>query len=120
MSLDVVRAAPAVERVSTPTPEPPCKRCNRAPCIGEEHPAYFALHPEAAQERERERARERALDEIDTRQFLATGFVSRRMRERQAAREPEPSGEQKQQAAKRRELGHEGVFSEVSGYRRYE
>lgn len=51
VSLDVVRAAPAVER-AIPEPEPPCKWCNRAPCIGDQHPAYFALHPEAAQAHE--------------------------------------------------------------------
>lgn len=55
VSFDVVRAAPTVERVTTPTPEPPCKWCNRAPCIGDQHPAFYALHPEAAQKREDER-----------------------------------------------------------------
>ena len=54
VSLDVVRAAPSAEK-PTPAPEPPCKWCNRAPCIGEQHAAYYALHPEAAQQREDER-----------------------------------------------------------------
>ena len=24
---------------------PPCKHCYRSPCIGEQHPLYFTLHP---------------------------------------------------------------------------
>lgn len=37
-----------------PEPEPPqetCPGCNRAPCIGIEHPAFYALHPIEAQKR---------------------------------------------------------------------
>lgn len=33
----------------TPTP---CHYCNRSPCLGVEHPAFYALHPEAAQARD--------------------------------------------------------------------
>lgn len=47
----IVRAAPIVEK-PPPAPEPPCPGCGRSPCIGDDHPAFFALHPEAAQARE--------------------------------------------------------------------
>ena len=46
--------APAVERAA-PKPEPSCKWCNRAPCIGDQHPAFYTLHPEAEQKRADER-----------------------------------------------------------------
>jgi hypothetical protein len=55
-------AAPPIEARSSPValaPEPvPCKWCNRAPCIGEAHEAYFVLHPLAAQKRADEFATE--------------------------------------------------------------
>jgi hypothetical protein len=40
-----------------PAPEPArCKWCNRAPCIGAEHPAFFALHPNERQKHADEQA----------------------------------------------------------------
>ena len=48
--------APATApRVEKPTPDPACRWCNRSPCIGDQHQAFYALHPEAAQKREAER-----------------------------------------------------------------
>lgn len=53
-----VRTAPAAERATqapaAPEPEP-CKWCNRAPCIGAEHSAFYALHPIERQRRDDER-----------------------------------------------------------------
>lgn len=51
VSFDVVRTAPAAEK-TTPVPEPPCKWCYRSPCIGDQHPAFYTLHPLEAQKRE--------------------------------------------------------------------
>ena len=50
---DVVRVAPTTA-LSAPAPEP-CKWCNRAPCIGVEHPAFYALHPIEGQKHADER-----------------------------------------------------------------
>lgn len=57
---DIVRAGPPVlvEALTTsvgvaPTLAPapkPCRWCGRAPCIGVEHPAFYALHPIEAQQ----------------------------------------------------------------------
>lgn len=40
-------------KAATPVEPPePCTYCGQAPCIGEEHQAFYALHPLEAQKRE--------------------------------------------------------------------
>ena len=51
VALDVaqVQVTPPIE-ADAPTPEP-CRWCYAAPCIGDQHPAFLALHPDEAQRR---------------------------------------------------------------------
>ena len=55
--LDGKYATGTVEPPAAAPVEPlaPCRWCGRHPCIGDQHEAYFALHPEAAAKRETER-----------------------------------------------------------------
>ena len=48
--LDVVRTTPTAEK-ATPEPAPPCPYCYASPCVGQDHPAFFDLHPVEAQQR---------------------------------------------------------------------
>ena len=92
-----------------PSGGPPCLYCNRSPCIGESHAAYLALHPQAAQAREHERL---------NREFcLRFGLP---VKDAEPAR-PEPTDEERRQAAVRKALGWDrGVLSEKRGYRHQE
>lgn len=107
-------AATPAPRVEAPVL---CPYCEGRTCIGPEHPAYRTLHFTDPVEIARRRA-EQQVDEADARQFLETGMVSSHMRERQAARQPKPTDEEKQQAELRRKLGwDEGVLNEQTGWR---
>jgi hypothetical protein len=46
-------ASEPAQQEPAPTPAPaPCKWCYRHPCIGNQHPAYYQTHPEAAKKRD--------------------------------------------------------------------
>lgn len=55
---------------SSPTVDTKCPYCDRSPCIGVDHPAFYTLHPEAAQARENARLNEEF--------WLAMGMAQRR------------------------------------------
>jgi hypothetical protein len=105
-----------------PAPAEPetCKYCGKAPCIGDQHPAFDVLHALDPIEQQRRDREQREADE-DAQTFLATGWPTARMSAKARAREPKPTEEQIRQAEKRRELGwDEGVLNETSGWRRRE
>ena len=98
------RSAPGM-----PSAEPPCSYCNRSPCIGESHPAFYALHPKAAQARDVAR-----LNKEFRLQFGLPADDDEPTR-------PAPTDGERRQAALRRELGWDrGVLSEQRGYRHRE
>ena len=96
--------APAVEK-PTPALEPPCRWCNRSPCIGREHQAFATLHALDPEEVER-RHREANEDDYDQRIAHAQGWPTSRMIEK--ARGPKTTDEERRQAELRRKLGWEG------------
>jgi hypothetical protein len=103
VSFDVVRAAPIVEK-PTPVPESPCKWCNRAPCIGDQHPAFATLHALDPIQQQR-RNTEASEDAIDQLMAHAQQWPTARMRAKAEARQPAPTDEQQRQAALRSTLG---------------
>lgn len=119
-------AGPTGEAVeSTPAPEPkPCPYCyapTPADCARRKEQDYaiwdvlHALDPEEQQRRQQEADEA----EKDARLFLATGFISSRMRERDEARRPKPTEAEQRQAAERRKLGWDVGVVDANGVYRY-
>ena len=94
-------------RASAPTMDT-CRYCN-GPCVGESHPSYFALHPEAAQ------ARDDTRRDNEFRQRFGLPV------ERDEPTRPEPTDAEKRAAHVREALGWDrGVWNERTGYRHQE
>ena len=109
---------PRASNVAAPDPSPApksdasptilCPYCNSDPCVGDSHPSFYALHPEAAQ------ARDEAIREREFRQQFGLPV------ERDEPTRPGPTHEECKQAEVRKALGWDkGVLNTDTGHYRY-